>query len=170
MAALISRTAALPALRASLPALASAAVPVAQHCLRAAAAAQLPRTAPARAFSTSRPAGHRDPYEWDRSSGGYSSSGARDFFRFGGNNVHIFRPHFGIGWGLLSLMTAGIAQGKNRGGLNWWLLSLLLGPVALFALVAFCDKLPDPEARNHSYSGYALPPPPPHRHSGERLA
>jgi hypothetical protein len=39
------------------------------------------------------------------------------------------------GWGTLSLINAGLAQGKNRGGLNWFLLSLLLGPVATFLIV-----------------------------------
>lgn len=42
---------------------------------------------------------------------------------------------FFVGWGTLSLINAGIAQGKNRSGLNWWLLSLLLGPIATFILV-----------------------------------
>lgn len=40
-----------------------------------------------------------------------------------------------VGWGTLALINAGIAQGKNRSGLNWFLLSLLLGPVATFFLV-----------------------------------
>lgn len=46
------------------------------------------------------------------------------------------------GWGTLMLVNAGLAQGKNRSGLNWFLISLLLGPVATFLLVAFCEKLP----------------------------
>lgn len=49
---------------------------------------------------------------------------------------------FYAGWGTLSLINAGLAQGKGRSGLNWFLLSLLLGPFATFALVAFCDRLP----------------------------
>ena len=48
---------------------------------------------------------------------------------------------YAVGWGTLALLNAGIAQGKNRSGLNWFLLSLLLGPIATFVLVAFCDKL-----------------------------
>lgn len=40
-----------------------------------------------------------------------------------------------VGWGTLALINAGIAQGKNRSGLNWFLLSLLLGPLATFILV-----------------------------------
>lgn len=47
-----------------------------------------------------------------------------------------------LGFGTLLLINAGIAQGKNRSGLNWFLISLLLGPLATFILVAFCDKLP----------------------------
>ncbi|GGB61720.1 hypothetical protein GCM10011409_43700 [Lentibacillus populi] len=40
-----------------------------------------------------------------------------------------------VGWGTLSLINAGIAQGKNRSGLNWFLVSLLLGPVATLILL-----------------------------------
>ncbi|WAA13114.1 hypothetical protein [Fervidibacillus halotolerans] len=47
---------------------------------------------------------------------------------------------FYVGWGTLALINAGIAQGKNRSGLNWFLLSLLLGPIATFILVAFMEK------------------------------
>lgn len=42
---------------------------------------------------------------------------------------------FYVGWGTLALINAGLAQGKNRSGLNWFLLSLLLGPIATFCLV-----------------------------------
>jgi hypothetical protein len=49
---------------------------------------------------------------------------------------------YGIGWGTLMLINAGLAQGKNRKGLNWFLISLLLGPIATFLLVAFFPKLP----------------------------
>ena len=51
------------------------------------------------------------------------------------------RQSYAIGWGALALINAGIAQGKNRGGLNWFLLSLPLGPIATFVLVAFFPKL-----------------------------
>ena len=44
-----------------------------------------------------------------------------------------------VGWFTLCLINAGIAQGKNRSGLNWFLLSLLLGPIATLLLVIF-DK------------------------------
>lgn len=49
---------------------------------------------------------------------------------------------FFVGWGTLSLINAGLAQGKNRSGLNWFLLSLLFGPLATFVLVALFPKLP----------------------------
>jgi type IV secretory pathway VirB2 component (pilin) len=42
---------------------------------------------------------------------------------------------FAVGWGTLSLINAGLAQSKGRGGLLWWLLSLLLGPVATLIIV-----------------------------------
>ncbi len=45
------------------------------------------------------------------------------------------------GWGTLSLVNAGLAQGKGRSGFNWWVLSLVLGPVATLLLVAFFDPL-----------------------------
>lgn len=44
-----------------------------------------------------------------------------------------------IGWGTLALINAGLAQGKNRSGLNWFLLSLLFGPLTTFILL-FVDK------------------------------
>ena len=46
-----------------------------------------------------------------------------------------------LGWGSLALLTAGVAQGKNRSGLAWFFLALVLGPIATLILVAFCDKL-----------------------------
>jgi hypothetical protein len=39
------------------------------------------------------------------------------------------------GWGTLSLINAGLAQGKGRSGLIWFLLSLLLGPIATLLIV-----------------------------------
>jgi hypothetical protein len=49
---------------------------------------------------------------------------------------------YAIGFGTLALLNAGLAQSKNRSGLAWFLLSLFLGPIATFLLVAFCDRLP----------------------------
>lgn len=50
---------------------------------------------------------------------------------------------FYVGWGTLALINAGLAQSKARSGLGWFLLSLLLGPVATFLLVVFCEPLDD---------------------------
>lgn len=43
-----------------------------------------------------------------------------------------------VGWGTLSLINAGLAQGKGRSGL-WWLVSLLLGPLATLLIVVLPD-------------------------------
>ena len=40
------------------------------------------------------------------------------------------------GWGTLALINAGLAQSRRRSGVNWFLLSLLLGPIATFLLVS----------------------------------
>ena len=40
-----------------------------------------------------------------------------------------------VGWLTLSLINAGLAQGKGRSGLVWWLGSLLLGPIATLLIV-----------------------------------
>lgn len=42
---------------------------------------------------------------------------------------------YAVGWGTLALINAGIAQGKNRSGLVWFLVSVLLGPIATLILV-----------------------------------
>lgn len=39
------------------------------------------------------------------------------------------------GWGTLALINAGLAQTKNRRGWVWFLISLLLGPIATLLLV-----------------------------------
>jgi len=44
-----------------------------------------------------------------------------------------------VGWFTLALINAGIAQGKNRRGINWFLVSLFLGPVATLLLVVSSD-------------------------------
>ena len=41
------------------------------------------------------------------------------------------------------MVNAGLAQGKNRSGFNWFLLSLLFGPLATFLLVALFPKFPN---------------------------
>lgn len=49
-------------------------------------------------------------------------------------------PDYAIGWGTLAIINAGIAQGKNRSGFNWFLISIFLGPIATLIRVAFCDN------------------------------
>jgi hypothetical protein len=44
-------------------------------------------------------------------------------------------PGYFVGWGTLSLVNAGLAQAKGRSELAWWLVSLLLGPLATFLIV-----------------------------------
>jgi len=42
---------------------------------------------------------------------------------------------YAVGWGTLALINAGLTQSKKRSGLAWFLLSLLLGPIATFFVV-----------------------------------
>jgi hypothetical protein len=56
---------------------------------------------------------------------------------------HDQTPYF-MGWGTLSLVNAGLAQAKGRSGLVWWLISLLLGPIATFLIVVFPPALGPP--------------------------
>jgi hypothetical protein len=44
---------------------------------------------------------------------------------------------FSAAWFTLSLINAGLAQSKNRSGLNWWLVSLFFGPLATLLIVAW---------------------------------
>ena len=45
------------------------------------------------------------------------------------------QSEYAIGWGTLALINAGLAQSKNRSGLAWFFISLLLGPIATFLIV-----------------------------------
>jgi hypothetical protein len=49
-------------------------------------------------------------------------------------------PEYYAGWGTLALINAGLAQGKGRSGLGWFLASLLLGPIATFLIVVLDKK------------------------------
>ena len=42
---------------------------------------------------------------------------------------------YAVGWFTLALINAGLAQGKGRSGLAWWLVALLLGPIATLLIV-----------------------------------
>ncbi|MET0330681.1 MAG: antitermination protein NusB [Dyella sp.] len=52
------------------------------------------------------------------------------FLNFAGGQAPWF-----VGWGTLALINAGLAQGKNRSGLLWFVLSLPFGPLATLVLV-----------------------------------
>ncbi|GKV67090.1 MULTISPECIES: hypothetical protein [Sporosarcina] len=45
-----------------------------------------------------------------------------------------------VGWGTLALINAVLAQGKNRSGLNWFIISLVIGPIATLSLALFDKK------------------------------
>ena len=49
-------------------------------------------------------------------------------------------PGYVVGWGTLALINGGLAQGKGHSGLLWFLLSLLLGPIATFCIVALLSR------------------------------
>lgn len=55
-------------------------------------------------------------------------------------------PEYFIGWGTLALINAGLAQSKGRSGLAWWLVSLLLGPIATLIIVIL-DRGDSPSSR-----------------------
>jgi len=49
---------------------------------------------------------------------------------------------YAVGWCTLSLINAGLAQTKGRSGLNWWILSIFLGPIATFLIVVLDPPRP----------------------------
>jgi hypothetical protein len=51
------------------------------------------------------------------------------------HSVTAVQTSYSVGWLTLSLINAGLAQGKGRSGLAWWLISLLIGPVATLLIV-----------------------------------
>jgi len=52
---------------------------------------------------------------------------------------------YAVGWFTLALINAGLAQAKGRSRLAWFLVSLLLGPVATL-LVVITDNPPKASA------------------------
>ncbi|MDO8483581.1 MAG: hypothetical protein Q7S35_01405 [Candidatus Limnocylindrales bacterium] len=59
-----------------------------------------------------------------------------------------------VGWGALALINAGLAQGKGRSGLFWFVISLLLGPLATLFIVLL--PTPGVEARPLGRSEWAV--------------
>jgi hypothetical protein len=51
---------------------------------------------------------------------------------------------YAVGWGALALINAGLAQGKGRPGALWFLISLLLGPIATLLIVLLPRVAIDP--------------------------
>jgi len=49
---------------------------------------------------------------------------------------------YAVGWFTLALINAGLAQSKNRSGGLWFLVSVLLGPIATLLIVVQA-KAPD---------------------------
>ena len=52
-------------------------------------------------------------------------------------SYEYFSPPYFAGWGTLALINAGLAQGKKKSGLLWFLISLILGPLATLLIVIF---------------------------------
>lgn len=50
-------------------------------------------------------------------------------------------PGYSVGWLALALINAGLAQAHGRSGLNWFLISILLGPIATLILVLQYRKI-----------------------------
>jgi hypothetical protein len=57
------------------------------------------------------------------------------------------QAQFFVGWGALSFINAGLALSNGRRGLLWWLLSLLLGPIATFLIVVLPQDHITPSGR-----------------------
>jgi hypothetical protein len=58
---------------------------------------------------------------------------------------------FAVGWFTLALINAGLAQNKGHRGLLWWAVSLFLGPIATFLIVAVLERKPFPEPTSSPY-------------------
>lgn len=59
-----------------------------------------------------------------------------------GSEIIVQGGPFAVGLGTLALINAGLAQSKNRSGLLWFFISLLLGPLATLLLVVM-EKQPE---------------------------
>ena len=47
------------------------------------------------------------------------------------------RTSFAVGWGSLALINAALAQAHRRSGLRWFIVSLLVGPLATLLLTVW---------------------------------
>ena len=62
----------------------------------------------------------------------------------------MIQKEYVVGWGTLALINAGLAQSKRRSGLAWFLVSLLLGPIATFLIVILDPPTPPRGSQNQS--------------------
>lgn len=61
----------------------------------------------------------------------------------------------GGGWLILALVNAGLAEQKNRSRLTWFLVSLLIGPIATFLIVVWQRAPVDPVEPLHPFTNRA---------------
>jgi hypothetical protein len=54
---------------------------------------------------------------------------------------------YAVGWGTLALINAGLAKAQGRSRLAWFLVSLLLGPIATFLIVITDEPKPKAPAK-----------------------
>ena len=71
--------------------------------------------------------------------GSYSLFGFADAVTYHTIAAWTLNTNWTVGWGTLALINAGLAQGKHRSGLNWFALSVFLGPIATLILVVLDD-------------------------------
>lgn len=55
--------------------------------------------------------------------------------------------NYAVGWGTLALINAGLARAQGRSRLAWFLVSLLLGPIATFLIVILDEAKPKEPAK-----------------------
>jgi hypothetical protein len=53
--------------------------------------------------------------------------------------MEMMKGGYAVGWGTLALINAGLAQSKRHSGLLWFVVSLFLGPIATFIIVAMLE-------------------------------
>ena len=51
---------------------------------------------------------------------------------------------YAVGWGTLALVNAGLAESKGKSRLVWFIVSLVLGPIATFIIVISDPARPAP--------------------------
>jgi hypothetical protein len=61
-----------------------------------------------------------------------------------GGRMNTGSGSYAVDWFTLSLINAGLAQAKGRSGLRWWLISLLIGPLATVLIVVWPRPEPKP--------------------------